>query len=241
MAAHIDCNRIKLKRLFHKGSSFADGWMLPKNTMFAWYALPATLCLALMFFGCSSGPARIYAISVDPSSLSKQVLADFDMDSSGTLSSVELEKLPPIHQNWSEYDTDKNNEISAAELEARFKLIFNPDVGLVPASCSLTRNGRPISGAEVRFVPPKFLEGILPVAHGVTDDNGSARLNLDPDDMPKSLRNTRIAVMRPGIYFVEVTHPKLTIPSQYNTQTQIGKEVSSEVLKLVGLPIDLKF
>jgi hypothetical protein len=194
-----------------------------------------------MSVGCSSRQPRIQAIGVDADSLSQDLIAELDRDGNGTLSSVELEKLPPVYNNRSAYDTDGNGEITSAELEARFAEIFGHNVGVLPASCRVTRAGRPLVGAEVRFVPPKALKGTLPPASGVTDGNGVAGLRLAPEDMPKNFPSPRAAVMRPGIYLVEVRHPDVQIPQQYNTQTTLGKEVFSAVLNGPPLPIDLKF
>jgi hypothetical protein len=82
---------------------------------------------------------------------------------------------------------------------------------------------------------------VLPVASGITDSSGLAAPRLAPEDMPKNFPNARIPVMRPGLYLVEVTHPQLKIPPQYNTQTTLGKEVFSQILNGPPLPIDLKF
>jgi hypothetical protein len=137
-------------------------------------------------------------------------------------------------------DADGDGELSDAELQRRFSAVFHPQIGLLPARCRVTQNGRPLIGANVRFVPPKVLEGILPPASGVTDTDGTARLRLAPEDMPKNVPNSRMAVMRPGIYLVEVTHPEMSIPAEYNSDTTLGKIVFSEVLNGPPLPIKLE-
>jgi hypothetical protein len=200
------------------------------------------MCLAIVSCGCSSRPSRIRAVDVDPGALGEAIVEQLDTDANGTLSSSELAPLPPIHDAYAKYDVDGNGEVSLEELEARLTSIFNPQVGLVgAASCVVTRNGRPLPDAEVRFVPPKLLEGLLPPATGVTGRQGVTTLNLAPEDLPSNFPSTRAAVMRPGIYLVEVTHPSIQIPSQYNTKTTLGKEVFGEVLNGPPLPVELKF
>lgn len=194
-----------------------------------------------MMSGCNSRPGRIRAIDVDPATLSRQVIEQCDTDGNGSLSESELQSFPPVGNSRAKFDTDNNGEVSAEELEARFTIIFNPQVGLLPASCRVTRNGKPLSGAEVRFVPPKMLEGVLPTASGVCDAGGTAWMRLAPEDLPKGFPNTQAAVIRPGIYMVEVTHPSIEIPPQYNKQTVLGKEVFSQILNGPPLPIELKF
>jgi hypothetical protein len=191
--------------------------------------------------GCGSRQSRIYAIAVDPQELSEQVFAEFDADGSGTLAATELSALPPVQESFPKYDADGNGQLTAAELCARFEKIFNPDVGVCPVRCQITRNGRPLQGAEVRFVPPKILADTLPAASGTTGSAGTVGLRLDPEDMPENIPSRRVAVMRPGIYLVQVTHPSLQIPPQYNAATTLGKEVFSEVLNGPPLQIRLSF
>ena len=188
-----------------------------------------------------SGQSRIHAIDIEPGDLSDAVISEYDKDGNGALSEAELTALPPVHDSRSNYDTDGNGEVSHEELEARFAKVFDPVVGLLPARCRVTRNGRGLPGAQVRFVPPQLLEGVLPPASGVTEGDGTAGLRLAPEDLPENIPNNRVVVMRPGIYLVEVTHPEMSIPSQYNTQTTLGKEVFPEILNGPPLPINLKF
>jgi hypothetical protein len=191
---------------------------------------------------CSSGPTRIEAIAVDPSDLSQAILEAHDTDGNGALSSEELKVLPPLSLAQKQYDMDGNGELSAAELVARFEKIFDPNMGgVLPVRCRVTRNGAPLADAEVRFVPPKELEEVLPPATGFSESDGIVAPGLAPEDVPENFPNKRVPVMRPGIYLVEVTHPQLKIPPQYNTQTTLGKEVYSQLLNGPPLPIDLRF
>ena len=197
---------------------------------------------ALTLTSCSSAPSRIQAIDVDPADLSEAVLEAHDADGNGALSSEELKALPPVLAAQKQYDTDGNGEVTGDELAARFAKVFDPEMGAVlPVRCRVTRNGAPLADAEVRFVPPKVLEGVLPSATGFSASDGVAAPRLAPEDVPENFPNKRVPVMRPGIYLVEVTHPQLQIPPQYNTQTTLGKEVFSVLLNGPPLPIDLKF
>jgi EF hand len=197
---------------------------------------------ALSVWGCSSAPSRIEAIDVDPANLSDAVLEAHDTDGSGALSSEELKAIPPVLAAQNEYDTDGNGEVTGEELTARFTQVFDPNMGAVlPVRCRVTRNGAPLAGADVRFVPPKVLEGVLPPATGVSESDGIVAPGLAPEDVPENFPNKRVPVMRPGVYLVEVTHQQLQIPAQYNTQTTLGKEVFSQLLNGPPLAIDLKF
>jgi hypothetical protein len=46
--------------------------------------------------------------------------------------------------------------------------------------------------------------------------------------------------MPPGLYLVEVTHPTAKIPEQYNSNTVLGKELSTETIYRGKLAVDLK-
>lgn len=198
------------------------------------------VCAGLATIGCSHRQSRIQAIDVNPGRLSDEVIAQFDSDGNSALSESELVAIPPIHDQWSTTDTDGDGQLSQAELRYLFEHVFSTQVGLLPARCRVTINGRPLAGADVRFVPPKVLEGVLPPASGVTGEDGTTTLRLAPEDMPDNIPNPRMAVMRPGIYMVEVTHPDEQIPAEYNTQTKLGKLVYTKVLNGPPLSIDLK-
>jgi hypothetical protein len=198
------------------------------------------VAVGLAASGCSHRPSRIQAIDVNPDRLSGELMTQLDDDGNGELSESELKGFPPIYDTWMSIDSDGSGEVSKVELTARFQGMFHSQIGLLPARCRVTSNGHPLAGAIVRFVPPKVLEGVLPPASGVTDQDGTAPLRLAPEDMPDNIPNKRMAVMRPGIYLVEVTHPDIGIPEQYNTNTTLGKMVYSDALNGPPLPIKLK-
>jgi hypothetical protein len=206
------------------------------------FVLVVLVAAGLAVFGCGSGPARIEAIAVDPGDLGQAILQAHDADGNGALSTEELQALPPLSLAQKQYDTDANGELSLAELVARLEKVFDPNMGgVLPVRCRVTRNGAPLADAEVHFVPPKVLAEVLPPATGFSESDGIVAPGLAPEDVPESFPNKRVPVMRPGIYLVQVTHPQLKIPPQYNTQTTLGKEVFSQLLNGPPLPIDLRF
>jgi hypothetical protein len=151
-----------------------------------------------------------------------------------------LAAVPPIDGNRTWYDTDDDTQISADELRAGLNAIFDPRVGLLTFSCSVTRNGQPLSGANVKFVPLPALEDVIPPASGVTDQFGTATLGLAAEDLPANAP-TRVPAVRPGLYLVEVTHPEISVPDEYNVNTTLGREVSRFTTAGAGKPIRLKF
>ena len=103
--------------------------------------------------------------------------------------------------------------------------------------CSVSHNGQPLQGAEVKFVPEKFLGSEIKTASGVTDAGGVAMISAPqsrPDDP---------AGVPPGFYRVEITQSGLAIPAKYNTDTVLGAEIASDAqeFQIRGLRFDLTF
>ena len=97
-------------------------------------------------------------------------------------------------------------------------------------------NGRPLDGANVRFVPETFLGPNIPTATGVTDQNGVAMLSIPtggvggPPGVP------------PGFFRVEITKRGPKIPAKYNKETIFGQEVAIDTPTIrTGIKFDLEF
>jgi hypothetical protein len=199
-----------------------------------------TIVGLLQLLGCSGQPPRIAGVTIDVQQAAERIFAEFDKDQNGSLSQDELAAVPAVNANRKWYDADKNGQISKEELRKGLRDIFNPKDGLLSVACEVTRNGQPLSGAIVKFVPMPELDGAIPPASGVTDKQGSAFLNLADEDRPKNTP-PKIPVVRPGLYLVEVTHDQIKIPEAYNLKTEIGKEVSGFTTAGGALKIQLKF
>jgi hypothetical protein len=197
------------------------------------------LMLLLATLGCGSGPAAIQAVSVDIDEVAEQLMAEFDKDSSGGLSQAEIEAAPPIADRMARFDIDRNGEIILEELTKNLARIFDPESALVGATCVVRRNGQPLSGAEVRFIPLDVLKDVVPAADGVTDSNGAAMISAAREELPDTAPNVP-GLMRPGLYLVEVTHKDFKIPDKYNRQTILGKEISGETVFRGNIVVDLK-
>jgi hypothetical protein len=92
-------------------------------------------------------------------------------------------------------------------------------VGRMAAGCRVMHNGKPLEGAEVKFVPEKFLGENIPTGAGTTNENGYVAVSL-----PGEARG-----VPPGFYRVEITKPGLSVPVKYNTDTVLGQEVAPDL------------
>ena len=97
-------------------------------------------------------------------------------------------------------------------------------------------DGKPLDGAEVKFVPERFLGNRMIVATGKTDENGMARVSIPTSGQPSDPPG-----VPQGFYRVEITKPGLDIPAKYNTQTVLGREVIYGREMLEPITFDLAF
>jgi len=192
--------------------------------------------VAALLPGCGGGPRPIAPPEVDPEALSSKLIADYDANSDEALSAAEVEKLRSLLDRFDAFDDDNNGQLTEEEVRAGLSHIFDGRTGLMGAACRVTRNGRPISGAFVYFVPEEFFEGALQEASGVTGPNGVARLSIRREDLPPNAPQED-GLVRAGLYSVEVKHPTISVPEQYNSKTILGKEISAEIT--IGPPIEI--
>jgi hypothetical protein len=182
-----------------------------------------TICLLFsvaIALGCSQGTTRILPPSIDASSAGAEAVELYDADHDGKISGAELDKCPALRSSLGQFDTNSDQGISAEEIAARISAWEDARVGRLSVKCLVTRNGRPLSGADVRFVPEKFLgENVMP-ARGKTDESGLAIVGGE-DSEGRVSRG-----VSPGLYRVEITKQGEQIPAKYNTETTLGQQVA---------------
>jgi hypothetical protein len=175
-------------------------------------------------------------VDVDIPLLTRQLMETYDKDTNGRLSREELVSYAPVAE-WSQ--AQRKQDVTPDDLAQYLTRVFDRRIGLVSATCVVKRKGRVLAGAEVRLVPIPPLSDVLPTGQGVTDAYGGVMFTAPREKLPAATQRVE-GVMPPGLYLVEVTHPKLKIPEKYNTRTELGLELSSDSAYR-GLAIDLQF
>ena len=197
------------------------------------------LC-AVATCGCSGQRGAVGAVDVDPVEASKTLIAGNDKNGDGTLSSDELGGLAAISGRLDKFDQDGDGKISQLEMQENLARVFDGRTGLLSATCQVTRNGRPLSGAYVYFVPIPLVENLIPEASGVTDAGGVAKISIQKENLPKNAPPVS-GLIRPGLYFIEIKHPTINVPEQYNAMTTLGQEISPETCAGGPIRLALKF
>jgi hypothetical protein len=176
------------------------------------------LFVAAMAAAVGCGDRRSYL--VDPEAASKAAIDLCDKDGDGLLDETELKGCPGLLNALRPFDDTKDKKLSREEIAEEIDYMYQRNSGLTAISCSVSLDGRPLSGATVKFVPEKFLGDEIKTAEGVTNGSGVAAMSIPTEELPKELRRT--AALRVGIYRVEITHPSKKIPAKYNTESQLG-------------------
>jgi hypothetical protein len=186
-------------------------------------AAAITLLSVGILVGCSHGPSAVSLPSVDGSDVAAFAMEHYDIDHNGAIDAAEIAKCPPLKIALANYDADKNGQLTAQEIEDRIDRLFRTGNALTGVDCTVTVEGRPLQGATVKFRPVEMLGSSVKPAQGLTNASGTARLALAEEDLPADLKGTPLA--HPGLYHVEVTHPKVALQARYNTNTELGFEV----------------
>jgi hypothetical protein len=179
--------------------------------------LIAASLLAILFIGCSSKPGRVTIPKWNPSGFANAILEQLDDNRDSLIDDNELTKAPGLAYGSRFIDKNKDRKLSREELEARFTMYRDRQLGLTTKEFRVTYNSRPLVGAEVRFVPEFFLADVIEPASGTAIVQGTVY---------PSIRDQQTPLMRVGYYRVEVTSPNVTLPQKFNTATTVGVEVS---------------
>jgi hypothetical protein len=149
--------------------------------------------------------------------------------------------MPYLAVMASAYDANRDRQLSEQEISDRLaNVVFDPRKALATGECAVLRKGSPFEGAEIRLVPIPCLAEFLPVATGKVNRLGIARLSMESEHRPANAPNVK-GLIRPGLYQIEVTHPSVPVPQQYNTRTTLGAEASAAAATNGPIMVQLDF
>lgn len=182
---------------------------------------------ALAAVGCSNTPTAVDVPPIEPETMAAAAFAAYDTSSDGYLDMSEMEACPALLDALKNHiDKDKDERVSKDELVNRFTMWAQGSVGAAYLACRITKNGAPVQGAVVKLIPDPCFQGVIQPAEGITRSNGRASMAMDSSYLPDDLKN--VSAVQQGLYRIEITHPSMAIPAQYNTDSKLGVEVSSE-------------
>ncbi len=179
-------------------------------------------CVATALAGCSSGPARVPAPSVDVEDAAAGAMELYDADDDGSLSKDELIKCPGMLSKIELYDADASGTIAEPEIVTRLGALLKDRVGLTKLRCKLTYGGRELPDAQVALEPEPYLGAEVKAAQGTTNAYGSASLSIASEFLPETMASVR--AVHYGTFKVRITHPTISLPAKYNTETELGYE-----------------
>jgi len=164
--------------------------------------------ISLLIAGCNpSTTSRVKPPEVDSRTAAAEAIRLYDTNGDGSLDESELAACPAIKSHRERYDKDGNRQVSPDEIVQRLDSIYSTTVGLLEVQCTLTRRGRPLSDATVRFIPAPFLGDAVQTAVATTNSSGVATPSIPADLLPERLRN--LQMMQVGLYAVEIEHSSL--------------------------------
>jgi hypothetical protein len=199
------------------------------------FGLTAAALLAAA--GCSAGGAG-KPPDVDPQAASAYAMEHYDANHDGVLEPSELSRSAALAAASTSFDADGNGRLAAQEITDGLTQMYASGTSLAEVTCTVTLQGRPLAGAKVRLSPIEMVGDALPPAEGVTNQRGTVRPSIDAELIPEEFRH--MPLMYPGLYRVEITHPRTQLSSRYNTATELGGLVEPAARAGMSLRFDLK-
>jgi hypothetical protein len=188
--------------------------------------------------GCEPQPPPVRQMKYDQYASAKKAMELFDTNKDGVISGDELDKTPGLNAALTVLGTDREKGVNPEQIEKRIKSWIKSKIGRQTVSCSVYRNGEPLSGAKIKFLPEPFLPEIKDIGEGKTSTSGMAMITWPTTQGPNGLPPG----IGPGIYRVEITKDGEDIPAKYNTETILGQEISQDNIELQkGLRYDLSY
>ena len=113
-----------------------------------------------------------------PRAAGKKAVEQYDANKDGVIDEKELDESPALKAAIAQIDPSNKKAIKAEMIAARIKAWQDSKLGRMSIACAALHNGKPLVGADVKFVPEKFLGENMKAASGRTDQNGVAMISI---------------------------------------------------------------
>ena len=184
-------------------------------------------CLGLVVIaGCSDEPKSPPRFQIDPQQAAQAALKLYDTNGDGTLDAEELKASPPLGEllkNLQSRSPGHPNSLTAADISGRLEEWVKAPTILLAGTATVYLDGEKLAGATITYDPESFLGSSYHSHQGQTDAVGNAVLDPELKEYPG---------LYVGLYRVRISKKvdgKETLPARYNTETELGREVASDI------------
>ena len=188
------------------------------------------LVAVIAFVGCNRQPKNLEPAPLDAAFAASQAMETLDADQDGQIGKSELKASPGLQAALRKTDTNGDGALTEQEIAERLQHLVDSKAALRNFQLSITLNRQPAPGLSVTLIPEQFLTPAIEPAVGDTNHLGIAYPTVEFED--PAIVKQGIAGVRPGMYRVSVSKlnadGKETIPSRYNTDTQLGVNVDMD-------------
>ena len=190
----------------------------------------------VVVLGCSNTPPAPPRFQINPQQAAEAAMTLYDKNGDGRLDAKELEASPPLKEllkNLKAKSANHPDFLTAGDIAGRLEEWIKAPVTLHAGATMVYLDGAPLEGAAVSYEPEPFLGPSYHSHVGHTNKFGGAI----PDSELKSYPGIYL-----GLYRIRISKKvggKETLPRDYNTQSELGCELASDVH--VGSDIITKF
>ncbi len=163
--------------------------------------------------------------AIDANPAGKEAINEFDANHDGAIDGAELDKVPGIKGSIGTVDTNGDHRVTPEEVSTVIQGWQASRLAAKAVMAEVTINGKPVVDAEVKFIPEKFLGPNLKPAKGTTNAQGMANMSIENLE----LNGTKLSGVACGFYRVEISKVvggAETIPKRFNSESELGVEVS---------------
>lgn len=125
--------------------------------------------------GC--GGTSIVEPGFNPKNAAAQAMDLYDANHDGAIDTAELADAASLRAVLPKADADGDGRLTQAELATRFGTYRAGELLVTTFPCSVTLDGQPLEGADVRLIPEPFMGDAYEVASATTATGGQAVLS----------------------------------------------------------------